>query len=77
MVVPIRNVITDAFFLKYVMENNPCIESDIEPSTTTVLIKSLLSKDDNDIGPDFHKFLWSLSGDDNCMLGRIQKLIHV
>jgi hypothetical protein len=60
-----RNAITDACFLNYVMRNNPSTESDTEPLDRTILIKSLLSKEDNNVGPDFHKFLWSMCGDDN------------
>jgi hypothetical protein len=60
-----RNTITNACFLNYVMHNNPKMESDIQPPNTTILIKGLLSKENKDVGPDFHKFLWSMCGDDN------------
>jgi len=60
-----RNIITDACFLNFVMCNNPIMDSNIEPSDTAILIKSYISKDEYNVGPDFHKLIWSICGDDN------------
>ena len=47
------------------MHNNPVTECDVEPVDTTLLIKSYLSKDESNVGPDFHKLIWSICGDNN------------
>jgi len=60
-----RNAITDACFLNFIMNNNPSMESNIEPSDTAILIKSSVSREDSNVGPDFHKLIWSMCGDDN------------
>jgi len=60
-----RNAITNANFLNFVMHNNPVTECDVEPADTTLLIKSYLSKDESNVGPDFHKLIWSICGDNN------------
>jgi hypothetical protein len=60
-----RNEITDACFLQFVSQNSPKFESVEEPSTETLLIKGMVSKDNKDVGPDFHKLLWGMCGDNN------------
>jgi hypothetical protein len=60
-----RNEITDACFLQFVSQNSPKFESVEEPSAETLLIKGMVSKDNKDVGPDFHKLLWGMCGDNN------------
>jgi hypothetical protein len=52
-------------FLNFIMNNNPSIESNIQPSDTAILIKSSISREESNVGPDFHKLIWSMCGDDN------------
>jgi hypothetical protein len=41
----------------------------LEPCTDTLLIKCVVTKQNKDVGPDFHKLLWGISGDDNLVVG--------
>jgi hypothetical protein len=69
-----RNEITDTCFLNFVKGNEPTFDSNLEPSTLTLLIKGSLSKDGKDMGPEFHKFIWSMCGDDNLSAGSNTKV---
>jgi hypothetical protein len=40
-----------------VSQNSPRFDSVEEPSAKTLLIKGMVSKDNKDVGPDFHKLL--------------------
>jgi hypothetical protein len=60
-----RNEITDACFLQFVSKNSPRFESVEEASAETLLIKGFVSRDYKDVGPDFHKLLWGMCGDNN------------
>ncbi len=46
-------------------QNSPRFDSVEEPSAETLLIKGMVSKDNKDVGPDFHKLLWGMCGDNN------------
>jgi len=69
-----RNEITDACFLNFVKKNCPNFDSNLEPSTSTLLIKGSFSKNGQDMGPEFHKFMWSMCGDDNLDAGSNTKV---
>ena len=60
-----RNEITNACFLQFVSKNSPRFESVEEASAETLLIKGFVSRDYKDVGPDFHKLLWGMCGDNN------------
>ena len=60
-----RNEITNACFLQFVSQNSPRFESVEEPLAETLLIKGLVSKENKDVGPEFHKLLWGMCGDNN------------
>ncbi len=60
-----RNEITDACFLQFVTHNSPRFESGDEPLADNLLIKGMVSKDNKDVGQEFHKLLWGMCGDDN------------
>jgi len=53
-----RNQITDACFLKYVMNNHPLFHTSMTPPETTLMIKGIVTIHNRDVGPDFHKVLW-------------------
>ena len=60
-----RNFITNNVFLKYVSHDSPSYGSSADPSSNTLIIKGVLTKQNRDVGLDFHKFIWAVCGDDN------------
>jgi len=64
-----RNQITEACFLKFISSNCPSFDSSMEPLKSAIIIKGIVTKQNRDVGPDFHKLLWALCGDDNLIVG--------
>ena len=60
-----RNQVINECFLRYVRENSPVYHSDIDPSTSVVMIKGVVSSKGNIAGPEFHQILWAVGGDHN------------
>jgi hypothetical protein len=69
-----RNQLTDACFLKFVSDNNPPYNSNISAPSDTLIIKCYVTKKNRDVGPEFHKLLWALCGDDNLSVGTTHKV---
>ena len=69
-----RNQITDACFFKYVSSNSPIFHSSEDASAAILIIKGFVSKQNRDVGPEFHKLLWALCGDDNLTVGNSCKI---
>jgi hypothetical protein len=69
-----RNQITDACFFKYVSCNSPSFQSSEDPSSEVLIIKGIVTKQNKDVGPEFHKLLWALCGDDNLTVGNSCKV---
>jgi hypothetical protein len=69
-----RNQVTDACFFKYVSCNSPFMHSSDTPSSSILVIKGYVTKDNKDVGPEFHKLLWALCGDDNVTVGNCCKV---
>jgi len=69
-----RNQITDACFLKYVMNNHPLFHTSMTPPETTLMIKGIVTIHNRDVGPDFHKVLWGTCGDDNIVVSQTTRI---
>jgi hypothetical protein len=69
-----RNQITDACFLQYISTTCPIFNSVETPSTSALIIKGVVTKNRRDVGPEFHKLLWALCGDDNLSIGKQTKV---
>jgi hypothetical protein len=69
-----RNFITNGCFLKFVASDSPAFNSSSEPSQNTLIIKGFISKQNRDVGLDFHKMVWALCGDDNVTSGDSTKV---
>ena len=69
-----RNQITNATFLKFVSNDSPTFTSANEPSTSSLIVKGLVTKQKRDVGPDFHKLLWATCGDDNLTVGTASRV---
>ncbi|MFN9654790.1 MAG: AAA family ATPase, partial [Dolichospermum sp.] len=69
-----RNEITNACFLKYIINHNPLYDSSMEPPQDTLLIKGIVTVNNRDVGPEFHKVLWSICGDDDVMVGKTTRI---
>lgn len=69
-----RNFITNNVFLKYVSQDSPSYGSSADPSSNTLIIKGVLTKQNRDVGLDFHKFIWAVCGDDNFCHGESVKI---
>ncbi|MFO0446272.1 MAG: AAA family ATPase, partial [bacterium] len=69
-----RNQITDACFFKYVSCNSPSFHSSEDSSSAILIIKGIVTKQNKDVGPEFHKLLWALCGDDNLTVGNSCKV---
>jgi hypothetical protein len=69
-----RNFITNGCFLKFVASDSPAFNSSGEPSQNTLIIKGFLTKQNRDVGLDFHKMVWALCGDDNVTSGDSTKV---
>ena len=60
-----RNQVIYDCFLRYVRENSPPYNSDIEPSNSVVLIKGIVSRKGDIAGSEFHQILWTVGNDHN------------
>jgi hypothetical protein len=60
-----RNQVIYDCFLRYVRDNSPPYNSDIEPSNSVVLIKGIVSRKGNIAGSEFHHILWTVGCDHN------------
>jgi hypothetical protein len=69
-----RNQINEACFLKYISSNCPKFHSSEPPSPNAIIIKGSVTKQNKDVGPEFHKIMWSLCGDDNLTVGKSCKV---
>jgi len=73
-----RNQITEACLLKFISSNCPLFDSSMEPLNSAIIIKGIVTKQNRDVGPDFHKLLWALCGDDNLIVrGHLAEWTHV